>query len=123
MAYASYEPFRQEFAEPLLATAGVRCIANQSHVFVNAGVTSRNAPPPPSLRVVKEFDEAEAQAGIDQAHDTILRNLAKRRRQRWRLVRWLTASAPLATVFAAAWLLSSRQRRTQRLIWRTPFGF
>jgi hypothetical protein len=46
-----------------------------------AGITSSNAQPPPSVRVIKEFSQEEAQAGIDSAHAAILKGLSK---LRWR---------------------------------------
>lgn len=45
------------------------------------GITSSNAQPPPSVRVIKEFSQEEAQAGIDSAHAAILKGLSK---LRWR---------------------------------------
>lgn len=73
-------------------------------------MTSAGAPPPPSLRMVKHYDEAEARAGVAAAEREI-RNSAERRqhwgRQRQQLLR---AGLAFAIVGGAALLLYKRQR-------------
>lgn len=79
-----------------------------------AGVTSSNACPLPSVRIIKEFDEGEAQAGIDSAHVAILSGMAKRD-MRQKVVSWAAVAASIALSSALLWLFSSRKYSRKHL--------
>ena len=86
----------------------VACLSSKARTSLwrCTGITAEGASPPPSIRMVKLYDEAEARSGVAAAEAEILR-AAQWRQSRGRRATLLA----LAVAVVAGLLLLARRRR------------
>jgi hypothetical protein len=84
-------------------------VESAKEASVCTGITSANAPPPPSVRMVKLFDEAEARRQLEAAEAEIRRCGARRRARRQQLMLAGHAAAAMVALLCVVTLVRRRR--------------